>query len=77
MCCKLGEYYPKIILVFNILTKYNKKNIYEDSFELLSIRGIFQCLLNKLFQNIQNKDKRLLNEKLINLFEHWLHEIKE
>ena len=75
MCCKLGQYYPKIIPVFNILIKYNKK-IYEYPFELISIRRNFLRLLNKLFRGVRNEDKRLLNEKLLNLFERWLHEIK-
>ena len=76
MCCKLGQYYPKIIGIFKILTKYNKK-IYKDTFELISIRRYFQSLLNKLFENIRITEKKLLNEKLINLFERCLHEIKE
>ena len=74
MCYKLGQYYPKIIPVFNILIKYKK--IYEYPFELISIRRNFLRLLNKLFRGVRNEDKRLLNEKLLNLFERWLHEIK-
>ena len=75
LCCKLGQYYPKIIRAFNILIKYDKK-IYEYPFELISIRRNFLRLLNKLFRGVRNEDKRLLNEKLLNLFERWLHEIK-
>ena len=64
MCRKPEEYYPKITRGFNILTKYSKKQLCQEPFDLISITRNFERPLTKILKNIKNQEKRLLNGKL-------------
>jgi len=75
MCRKPEEYYPKITRGFNLLSKYSKKQLCQEPFELISIHRNFQRPLTKIFKSIQNQEKRLLNGKLRNLFGRWRKKI--
>ena len=75
MCRKPDEYYPKITRGFNILTKYSKKQLCQKPFELIYINRNFERPLQKIFKNIKNQEKRILNGKLRNLFGRWRKKI--
>ena len=71
LCRKPDEYYPKITRGFDILTKYSKRKLCEEPFDLISISRNFDRPLKKIIKNYQNQEKRLLNGKLRNLFGRW------
>ena len=75
MCRKPEEYYPKITRGFNILTKYSKKQLCQEPFDLISITRNFERPLTKILKNIKNQEQRLLNGKLRNLFGRWRKKI--
>ena len=75
LCRKPDEYYPKITRGFDILTKYSKRKLCEEPFDLISITRNFARPLKKIFKNYQNQEKRLLNGKLRNLFGRWRKKI--
>ena len=75
LCRKPDEYYPKITRGFNILTKYSKRKLCEEPFDLISITRNFQRPLTKILKNYQNQENRLLNGKLRNLFGRWRKKI--
>ena len=75
MCRKPEEYYPKITRGFNLLTKYSIKNLCQKPFDLIYINRNFERPLTKIFKNIKNQEKRLLNGKLRNLFGRWRKKI--
>ena len=75
MCRKPEEYYPKITRGFNLVTKYAKAKLCQRPFDLISISRNFERPLKKIFKNIKNQEKRLLNGKLRNLFGRWRKKI--
>ena len=75
LCRKPDEYYPKITRGFDILTKYSKRKLCEEPFDLISITRNFDRPLKKILKNYENQEKRLLNGKLRNLFGRWRKKI--
>ena len=75
LCRKPDEYYPKITRGFDILTKYSKRKLCEEPFDLISISRNFERPLKKILKNYQNQENRLLNGKLRNLFGRWRKKI--
>ena len=75
LCRKPDEYYPKITRGFDILTKYSKRTLCEEPFDLISIARNFDRPLKKIIKNYENQEKRLLNGKLRNLFGRWRKKI--
>ena len=75
LCRKPDEYYPKITRGFDILTKYSKRKLCEEPFDLISISRNFDRPLKKILKNYENQEKRLLNGKLRNLFGRWRKKI--
>ena len=71
LCRKPGEYYPKITRGFDYLTKYAKKQLCRDPFDLIYIHRNFDRKLKKILKNYENRNKKLLNGKLRNLFGRW------
>ena len=71
LCRKPGEYYPKITRGFDFLTKYAKKQLCRDPFDLIYMHRNFDRKLKKILKNYENRQKKLLNGKLRNLFGRW------
>ena len=75
LCRKPDEYYPKITRGFDILTKYSKRKLCEEPFDLISISRNFDRPLKRIIKNYENQEKRLLHGKLRNLFGRWRKKI--
>ena len=71
LCRKPDEYYPKITKGLDLLTKYFKKNMCDESFSRISYYRNYTRFLNKIIKNYINQENRLLNGKLRNLFGRW------
>ena len=77
LCRKPDEYYPKITRGFDLMTKYSKKHLCKDPFDLIYIFRNFERALKKIIKNYENQEKRLLNGKLRNLFGRWRKKIND
>ena len=77
LCRKPNEYYPKITRGFALMTKYSKKHLCKDPFDLIYIFRNFERALKKIIKNYENQEKRLLNGKLRNLFGRWRKKIND
>ena len=77
ICRKPDEYYPRITRGFDLMSKYTKKQLCDDSFGLIRIHRSFDRILKKIIKNYENQEKRLLNGKLRNLFGRWRKKIND
>ena len=77
LCKKPDEYYPKITRGFDLLTKYSKKQLCREPFDLIYIFRNFERKLKKILKNYENHEKKLLNGKLRNLFGRWRKKIND
>ena len=59
------------------MTKYAKKKLCDQPFDLIKITRNCHRILKKIVKNYENQEKRLLNGKLRNLFGRWRKKIND